>query len=204
MPGVVHIYAIMDDGSIADDGTKKAIFEACDDEKVRPLTDLVEVLDPETVDFGIDFTYYVDRNSTKTMSSIAADVRAAVEEYIKWQTARIGRDINPSKLTWLLRDTGIKRVDIKLPVFTSLRDGSSQLTPQFARHVSTKITNEYYKNGNRKSRYQHDNTDYVKWWLRSVRSETTMGAFFCYVDSSGNMASDPAYWSFGFAPAFKV
>lgn len=63
---------------------------------------------------------------------------------------------------------------------------------------------EYYKNGNRKSRYQHDNTDYVKWWLRSVRSETTMGAFFCYVDSSGNMASDPAYWSFGFAPAFKV
>lgn len=141
MPGVVHIYAIMNDGSIADDGTKKAIFEACDDEKVRPLTDLVEVLDPETVDFSIDFTYYVDRNSTKTMSSIAADVRAAVDEYIKWQTAKIGRDVNPSKLTWLLRDTGIKRVDIKRPVFTSLRDGSSQLTPQFARHISTEITN---------------------------------------------------------------
>lgn len=141
MPGVVHIYAVMNDGSIADDGTKNAIFEACNDEKVRPLTDLVEVLDPETVGFDIDLTYYVDRNSTKTMSDIAADVRTAVDEYIKWQTARIGRDINPSKLSWLLHDTGIKRMDIKLPVYTPLRDSSARITPQFARHSSTKITN---------------------------------------------------------------
>lgn len=141
MPGVVHIYAIKDNGEIADDGTKNAILAACNDDKVRPLTDLVEVLDPETVDFDIDIIYYIDKTSTKSVNEIAADVQAAVDEYIKWQTAKIGRDINPSKLSWLLCDTGIKRVDIKLPVFTPLRDGMSRLTPQFARHAFTKITN---------------------------------------------------------------
>ncbi len=146
MPGTVHIYAVMNDGSIADSGTKNAILEACNDERIRPLTDFVEVLDPETVDFDVDLTYYVDRSSAKTMSDIAADVRNAVDEYIKWQTARIGRDINPSKLSWLLSGTGVKRVDIRLPVFTPLRDGSERITPQFARHFSTKITNGGFEN----------------------------------------------------------
>lgn len=145
IPGVVHIYAIKDNGEIADDGTKNAILAACSDDKVRPLTDFVEVLDPETVDFDVDITYYIDKASTKSVNEIAADVQAAVDEYIKWQTAKIGRDINPSKLSWLLCDTGIKRVDIRSPVFMPLRDGAGRLTPQFARHASTNIVNGGYE-----------------------------------------------------------
>ncbi len=131
-PGYVDIFAVMADGNIADDGTKNAILDACNDDKVRPLTDIVEVLDPEVVDYSIDLTYYMDRNSQKSAADIDTAIRSAVEEYARWQCERIGRDINPSRLMWLLKDTGAKRVDIKAPVFTSLRDGSDQLTPQFA------------------------------------------------------------------------
>ncbi len=139
--GHVEIYAVMTDGSIADDGTKNRILEACGDEKVRPLTDIVEVCDPEIVDYNIDFTYYIDKNGGKSAKDIALAVEGAVERYIAWQEEKIGRDINPSKLIWFLKDTGIKRVDVRSPVFTSLRDGIDRLTPQYARPSGVSIRN---------------------------------------------------------------
>ena len=131
-PGYVNVFAIMSNGEIADDGTKNAILAACNDDKVRPLTDVVEVLDPIVVEFNIELTYYIDRNSQKSAAEIDAAIRSAVDEYADWQCKKIGRDINPSRLMWLLKDTGAKRVDIKSPVFVSLRDGSDRLIPQTA------------------------------------------------------------------------
>lgn len=144
-PGYVNIFAVMQDGSAADDGTKKAILEACNDDRVRPLTDIVEVLDPEEMGFDIDVTYYIDRNTEKSVSDIAVSVEAAIAEYVKWQIGRIGRDINPSKLYWYLRDTGIKRVDVRSPVYTALRDGSSHEVPQIARLGDISIINGGYE-----------------------------------------------------------
>ncbi len=140
-PGHVAIYAIMTDGSIADDGTKKAILDACNDEKVRPLTDMVETEDPEVVDFDIELIYYVDRAENRSLSDINNAVKNAVNDYVKWQCGRIGRDINPSQLVWRLNGTGIKRADIIKPVYSALRDGSSRTTPQTARLGTVNITN---------------------------------------------------------------
>ncbi|MCM1299682.1 MAG: baseplate J/gp47 family protein [Firmicutes bacterium] len=139
--GHVEIYAIMADGSIADDGTKNRILEACSDEKVRPLTDIVEVCDPEVVDYDIDLTYYVDQNSSKSVKDIAEAVLDGVDRYVAWQGEKIGRDINPSKLIWFLKDTGIKRVDVRAPVFVSLRDGADRTAPQYPRLKETSIKN---------------------------------------------------------------
>ncbi len=144
-PGVVNIFAIMEDGTPADDGTKHAILEACSDEKVRPLTDYVEVLDPEIVEYEVDLTFYVDRASNKSISEIRAAVDAAVEEYIRWQSAKIGRDINPSRLWWLLKDSGAKRIEVRAPTFTSLRDGSDRLVPQIAKCADNSVTNGGYE-----------------------------------------------------------
>lgn len=140
-PGYVNICAIMVDGTIADDGTKNAILNACSDDKVRPLTDIVEVVDPEVVEYDIELTYYANRNSDVSISEIDNTVSAAVEEYCSWQCGKIGRDINPSRLMWLLKESGAKRVDIVSPVFTSLRDGSERLIPQVAKVRNIAITN---------------------------------------------------------------
>lgn len=144
-PGHVEIYAIMADGSIADDGTKNAIFKACNDEMVRPLTDMVEVKDPEVVDFDVDLTFYVDRTESKPIQDVLAAVQSAVNEYTEWQCKKIGRDINPSRLMWLLRDVGAKRMEIRSPVFVPLRDGAERLTPQTARIKSVNIINGGYE-----------------------------------------------------------
>ena len=47
-----------------------------------------------------------------------------VQDYISWQTEKMGRDINPSYLNALLMQTGIKRLEIKQPGFAKISKGS--------------------------------------------------------------------------------
>lgn len=130
--GHVAIFALMDDGTIATDTIKDLILAACNDDKVRPLTDLVSVEDPSVVPYDITLTYYISRDTTTAASEIQAQVEAAVDSYAAWQCARLGRDINPSKLVSMLMATGIKRVDVSAPVFQRLNDGGDHAVPEVA------------------------------------------------------------------------
>lgn len=129
--GEVEIFVLMENGTPAGDEIKAAVAAACSAEKVRPLTDNVEILDPGKREFSVDLTYYMKRGTTGAAAMINA-VEAAVEEYIGWQTARMGRDINPSKLHEMVMATGVKRVEIRSPVYTVLSDGTGGRTPELA------------------------------------------------------------------------
>jgi hypothetical protein len=62
---------------------------------------------------------------------------------------------------------------------------------------------DYYRNGNSKVKYQHTaTTSACYWWLRSVYASSTSG--FCFVGTGGSARSSGAYYSYGFAPGFKV
>lgn len=62
---------------------------------------------------------------------------------------------------------------------------------------------DYYRNGNSKVKYQHTaTTSACYWWLRSVRASSTTG--FCVVSTGGSASRSGAYYSYGFAPGFKV
>lgn len=143
--GYVYLYALMSDGTSASDEMKAKMLEACNAEYVRPLTDYVEAHDLGIVPYDIDFKYYVATNTTKSLTDIQAAIAKAVDEYIIWQRSRIGRDINPSKLQSLLMTTGIKRVEITSPVFTSLRGGDYHDEPQVASVNEVSITNGGYE-----------------------------------------------------------
>ena len=143
--GHVDIYALMDDGTIATDTVKALISAACSDDKVRPLTDLVSVKDPAQVNYNIALTYYIPSDTTVSAAEIKAQVDAAVSDYAKWQCAKLGRDINPSKLISLLMQTGVKRVAVTSPGFVRLSDGSDHSTPQVAKLVSTTVTSGGYE-----------------------------------------------------------
>lgn len=123
MPGVAYIYVLMKDGKPAGEEIKKAVFEMCSASKVRAFTDDVHMGDPETVPYDIDFTYYIADNSTVSSADIQENVQKAVQKFVLWQSAKMGLDINPSKLHQLLMETGAKRVEMRAPVFTHLRDG---------------------------------------------------------------------------------
>ena len=62
---------------------------------------------------------------------------------------------------------------------------------------------DYYRNGNSKVKYQHTaTTSACYWWLRSVNASDTN--YFCHVDTDGSANNYYAYYSYGFAPGFKV
>lgn len=131
-PGVVKLYVLMDDGSIATEEMKEKVLAACSADDVRPLTDFVSVEDPEQVPYNVRLTYYIQDDAEVSAEELALAVAEKVGEFTDWQSAKLGRDINPSRLISMLMETGIKRVELEEPAFTSLWDGSGTEAPQVA------------------------------------------------------------------------
>lgn len=115
--GVVDIRVLLQGGEQPTKAVLEEIEEALNASDVRPLTDIVTVSMPEEDPFEIDLTYYISRNSQASTSIIDREARAAVEDYITWQTGKMGRDINPSYLTQLIMAAGVKRVEVRKPIF---------------------------------------------------------------------------------------
>ncbi|MBR5409242.1 MAG: baseplate J/gp47 family protein [Clostridia bacterium] len=145
LPGLVYLYAVTQDGQPVGSVLKTAILTACSARDARPLTDRVEVHDPEVVSYNVNLTYYLPRNSGTPAAEITAAVEKAVQEYIDWQHGKLGRDVNPSKLWQLLMATGIKRAVITAPTFTALSDGSDGSAPEIAAVGTVTITNGGYE-----------------------------------------------------------
>ena len=141
--GQVNIHALMADHTIAGAEIKQLIYNACNADEHRPLTDYVQVVDPDVVRYNVKMTYYTSRESPASIAEIQAAVEEAVAEFNSWQSSRLGRDINPSKLTEYVMKAGAKRVVITQPAFTSLHDGSESppQTPQIALVNTITLTN---------------------------------------------------------------
>lgn len=144
-PGVVKLYVLMDDGTLAGESLKAEVLSACSEDEVRPMTDFVSVEDAELVEYDIKFTYYLQNGRSKSAAQIEAEIQAAVDRYVSWQAGKLGRDINPDELREYLYHTGIKRVAITAPEFTPLRDGKDKTVPQVARVRSITVTSGGYE-----------------------------------------------------------
>lgn len=81
--------------------------------------------------------------------------------------------------------------------------GSKKYANSAEQNYQTQFT--YYKNGNSKIKYKHNNTSFdVNWWERSPRANSS-GEDFCIVSRYGNsFDTNFAAASEGFAPVFKV
>ena len=143
--GNVVVYVLMEDGTIAGTELKNAVLKALSQDTVRPLTDHVSMGDAQTVEYDIAFTYYVPAEETQSGAEVQAAVDAAVQEYVTWQSGKLGRDINPSHLIGLLMQTGIKRVALTSPTYTALQNGDDGSVPQLARVRQITATNGGYE-----------------------------------------------------------
>lgn len=93
-------------------------------EDIRPLTDKVVVKAPDVEKITIELTYYINKSQSSEAASIQSKVEDAVNFYRLWQTARIGRDINPSELIRQVIVAGAKRVEVTSPTFKAIPDTS--------------------------------------------------------------------------------
>lgn len=121
-PGIVEVRVLMEAGEIATETVLKEIEDKLNAEDIRPMTDIVKVSEPDTVDFSIDATFYIAQPDRGNAAVIEREVRAAVDNFISWQTSKMGRDINPSYLIKMMVDAGAKRVEVRQPTFQSVAD----------------------------------------------------------------------------------
>lgn len=117
---VVDVRVLLQDGQQATEAVLKEIEDALNASDIRPLTDKVTVSVPETVPFDVDVTFFISQPNAASATIIETAARQAVKDYISWQTSKMGRDINPSYLTAKLMEAGVKRVEVKKPVYTAV------------------------------------------------------------------------------------
>ncbi len=117
-PGDVEVRVLLKDGTLPTDALLESVLEYLDDDTIRPLTDHVKVLAPETMTYDLVMTYYIGRSDAAKAVAIQNAVNNVVNEYNQWQTFTIGRDINPSELIRRVVNAGAKRAVVTLPEFT--------------------------------------------------------------------------------------
>lgn len=122
-PCITNISFIMNDGSLPDDTVIKTVQEYINNVCVREIGDVVTVKRPDSVEFEIDIKYFINESDRKNLLSIHDEVQKAVDEYIRWQTEKFGRDINPDMLLHFVMSAGAKRVVIKKPGYSVLTPG---------------------------------------------------------------------------------
>lgn len=121
--GVVDIRIMLYDGNLPPQELLDKVSSHLNSNDIRPMTDKVIVSAPITVKFDIEAKYYIDSNTDKSISDIAELVEKAKQEYISWQTEKMGRDINPSYFNSIMMSTGIKRIEIIKPQFAKVDKG---------------------------------------------------------------------------------
>lgn len=114
--GIVDIRFIMKDGKLPSEQVIEDVKEALSDKTVRPLTDLVKVLEPEQVGYSINATYWIERENSDRIEAIQEEVGNAVKAYELWQGEKIGRNICPDVLIAKIVNAGAVKVKIEEPV----------------------------------------------------------------------------------------
>lgn len=119
-PGTVQVYVLLKGGVLPEAEMLNAVLKTLSADNIRPLTDEVSVLAPQVESYDVDLSYWIDLENQTIARQITEAAEAAVQDYIAWQSSRIGLDINPDELVYRLKSAGVKRVEVRSPVFTVL------------------------------------------------------------------------------------
>ena len=105
--GIVDVNLLLDEGADPTD-TQKAVADALNDERVRPLTDTVNINLAETKEYYIEIGYEIE--SPLKSDEGERQLRAAADAYIAWQNNKIGRAFDHNRLVASLYSAGAARV----------------------------------------------------------------------------------------------
>lgn len=133
-PCVVKIYVLLEGGQIPEDLFLESLEEYLEDGNIRPLTDQVSVNAPDQQEYSVQVTYYISKTNISNAVSIQSKVQQAVENYIAWQSEKIGRDINPDVLIQNMVSAGAKRVEVTSPIYQVI--GSTGIAQLSAKTVT--------------------------------------------------------------------
>ena len=119
-PVEVELYVLLTGSRIPDASMLEVVRDVFAKRDRVPLTDKITVKAPDVVPWSLSCTWWLARDRESRVGAIAVAVREALDGYIAWQEAGLGRDLNPSELITRLMACGVKRVEVTSPAFTVL------------------------------------------------------------------------------------
>lgn len=120
----VQLVVLKKNGEIPDAEFLENLQVYLSDNNIKPMTEYVTVIAPTVVRYNISGKYYINRSDKDNVTLIMEAVTSAIEEYISWQKNKIGRDLNPFHLQYLLMKAGIKRTELTAPNYMDIADTS--------------------------------------------------------------------------------
>ena len=112
--GVVNIYPLTSDGNPSNE-IIQIVQEYLSDDKIRPLTDYVQVLSPEKIDFDVlaNVTLYLDADEETVLASISEKL----EEYKSTLSSALGKDVIQTQIITIINSVyGVFKVELESPV----------------------------------------------------------------------------------------
>ena len=123
---IVDIYALMKGGEIPTPEVLKEISDKVSADDVRPMTDKVTAKAPTQIEYDIEIKYYTTLDNEAQAVLTVESAGGAIDKYNAWQTAALGRDINPDYLRkYVLAPsdgtTAVSRVDVIKPTIVDIK-----------------------------------------------------------------------------------
>ena len=118
--GRVDITVMVKDTKIPSQEILDKVLKSCTPKNRRPMNDEVHAYGPVVKEYDIELKYFTTEDMEADAVPAIENKGGAIDQYIKWQSAKLKRDINPDKLRAFLVNAGAKRVEITKPVFTDL------------------------------------------------------------------------------------
>ena len=113
---MVNVYPLLKGGVTPSKEVISLVEETLNADKVRPLTDKVQVLPPEPVNFDINVDLYVYKGYTPLVNSIKAEAEGRFKVYADKLKNKPGMDIVPEQIVDLLQSIfGVYRVVVNSP-----------------------------------------------------------------------------------------
>lgn len=127
--GCIELVPLLKGGQIPDEAMLEKVLETVNAADVRAMTDHVTVVAPEVIPYDVELVYYCTPDTEAEVIANVEYTDGAINRFSEWQSAALGRDINPDKLralilapNWAANLTGAIRVDIVQPAHTELTD----------------------------------------------------------------------------------
>jgi phage-related baseplate assembly protein len=110
IPGNVELFPLMNDGSTTPQQVLDQVYNACNDEKIRPLTDRVLTYSPTVINYDIvaDLTIY----NTAIGSDVQAAAIAALQAFADLRRKTLGQDITDSQIIRQIQIEGVYKVEL--------------------------------------------------------------------------------------------
>ncbi|PHV00156.1 baseplate assembly protein [Iodobacter sp. BJB302] len=112
-PGTIQLYPLVKTG-LPTAAILSAVSAQCSHEKVRPLSDTVQVLTPTERSYSLSARLTLYSNADAT--SVLANAQQQANLFVATQSAALGRDIVPTQIVSVLSVPGVYQVALLAPV----------------------------------------------------------------------------------------